>query len=114
MSIDCYRLLQRSPLVYAGQAVSTVVGVAERDGPRFDPRGPDLVYMQIADDIAGQIERGELHDGQRLPSESDLAAEYGAARMTIRRAARELKERGLIRVVSGKGTFVTAPQRSPE
>jgi DNA-binding GntR family transcriptional regulator len=28
------------------------------------------------------------------------------ARMTVRRAARELTERGLVRVVTGKGTFV--------
>ncbi len=77
------------------------------DGPRFDPRGPELVYMQIADDIAGQIERGELQPGQRLPGEADLAVQYGAARMTVRRAARELRERGLVRVVTGKGTFVT-------
>ena len=78
----------------------------EKERPRFDPRGPELVYMQIADDIAGQIGRGELVAGQRLPSENDLAAEYGVARMTVRRAARELTERGLIRVVTGKGTFV--------
>ncbi len=76
------------------------------DGPRFDPRGPELVYMQIADDIAGQIERGELAPGDRLPGEADLAAEYGAARMTVRRAIRELRERGLVRVVTGKGTYV--------
>jgi DNA-binding GntR family transcriptional regulator len=27
--------------------------------------------------------------------------------MTIRRAARELRERGLVKVISGKGTYVT-------
>jgi len=64
--------------------------------------------MLIADDIAGQIERGELRPGQRLPGEADLAAHYGAARMTIRRAARELRERGLVIVVTGKGTYVKA------
>ena len=84
-----------------------VIGMTESDGPRFDPHGPDLVYVMIADDIAGQIERGELVPGQRLPGEQDLAREYGVARMTIRRAARELRERGLVRVVTGKGTYVT-------
>ncbi len=79
-----------------------------KDPPRFDPEGPGLVYMLIADDIAGQIERGELRPGQRLPGEADLAAHYGAARMTIRRAARELRERGLVIVVTGKGTYVKA------
>jgi GntR family transcriptional regulator len=85
-----------------------VITMTERPGgPRFDPHGPHLVYMLIADDIAAQIERGELVPGQRLPGEADLAAEYGAARMTIRRAIRELRERGLVKVISGKGTYVT-------
>jgi GntR family transcriptional regulator len=92
--------------------MSTVVSMPDEDERRrFDPRGPDLVYMQIADDIAGKIGRGELVPGARLPSENDLAAEYGVARMTVRRAARELTERGLVRVVSGKGTFVIAPKQ---
>jgi GntR family transcriptional regulator len=73
------------------------VTIAEReDGRRFDPHGPHLVYMLIADDIAGQIECGELRAGQPLPGEADLATFYGAARMTIRRASRELRERGLV------------------
>lgn len=80
--------------------------MTDADGPRFDPRGPELVYMQIADDIAGQISRGELVKGARLPSEPDLAEYYGAAKMTIRRAMRELRERGLVRTVLGKGSYV--------
>ena len=91
-----------------------VITMTERDGgPRFDPRGPHLVYMLIADDIAAQIDRGELVPGQRLPGEADLAAHYGAARMTIRRAVRELRERGLVKVLSGKGTFVTPEDEKP-
>jgi GntR family transcriptional regulator len=82
------------------------------DGPRFDPHGPDLVYMLIADEIEARIERGELHDGQRLPGEIALAEEYGVARMTIRRASRELRERGLVRVVTGKGTYITVPSEA--
>jgi GntR family transcriptional regulator len=88
--------------------------MADRDhGPRFDPRGPGLVYMLIADDIARQVERGELRDDQRLPSEADLAGHYGAARMTIRRAVRELRERGLVKVISGKGTYVVPAAQRP-
>lgn len=79
-------------------------------GPRFDPRGPQLVYVAIADDIAGKIERGELRPGARLPAENDLAAEYGAARMTISRAIRELRRRGLVHTIIGKGTYVAGQQ----
>lgn len=81
----------------------------EETPKRFDPSGPELVYVQIADDIAGKIARGEYQPDARLPSEIDLAAEYGAARMTVRRAVRELRDRGLVRTVIGKGTFVMRP-----
>ena len=81
-------------------------------GPRFDPRGRRLVYMLIADDIAAKIANGAYTADQRLPSEAELAAEYGAARMTVRRAARELRERGLVETVPGKGNYVLTPSRS--
>ncbi|MFJ4340434.1 GntR family transcriptional regulator [Streptomyces sp. NPDC088915] len=45
----------------------------------------------------------------RLPAERDLAEEYGVAYLTVRRAARVLRERGLILTVHGKGTFVADP-----
>jgi GntR family transcriptional regulator len=86
-----------------------VITMTDRDGPRFDPKGPDLVYTMIADDIAAQIQVSRLIPGQRLPAEHELAAEYGVARMTVRRAMRELRERGLVRTVTGKGTFVERP-----
>ncbi|WP_071654583.1 GntR family transcriptional regulator [Mangrovactinospora gilvigrisea] len=78
--------------------------------PAFDPQGPELVYVALADHIAARIAAGELHPGSRLPSERDLAAEYGVAYLTVRRAAVVLRERGLITTVHGKGTFVNAPQ----
>lgn len=78
-------------------------------GDEIDPDGPRLVYVQVADLIAGRIARGELAPGSRLPAERDLAAEYGVAYDTIRRAAAVLRERGLIETVHGRGTFVAIP-----
>jgi GntR family transcriptional regulator len=87
--------------------MSTVLAMADEDQvPRFDPHGPELVYVLVANDVAAKITSGELISGARLPSEIDLAAEYHVARMTARRAVRELRERGLVRTVIGKGTFV--------
>ena len=76
------------------------------NGPTFDPHGPQLVYALIAADIQAQIERGELRSGARLPGEPALAEHYGAARDTVRRAVRELRDRGLVHTVKGKGTYV--------
>jgi len=85
----------------------TLIIMTDReDGPRFDPHGPELVYVLIANDIERQVNEGTLVPGQRLPGEADLATEYGVARMTVRRAMRELRERGLIRTVPGKGNYI--------
>ncbi len=64
------------------------------------------LYVQLADIIAGKIEAGELAPDRPIPSENHLAAEYGVARLTARRTAQELRERGLIVTVRGKGSFV--------
>ena len=78
--------------------------------PEIDATGPKLVYVQVADWITGRIERGELAPGHKLPAERDLAAEIGVGYMTVRRAMRLLRERGLIVTVVGRGTFIAAAE----
>jgi DNA-binding GntR family transcriptional regulator len=80
--------------------------MADDDMPVIDPRGPQLVYMVVADHIAQQIEDGRLQPGARLMGELEMSGVYGIARMTVARAVRELRERGLVITVRGKGTFV--------
>ncbi|MFD5508416.1 GntR family transcriptional regulator [Streptomyces sp. NPDC127051] len=72
----------------------------------LDRRGPELVYMAVADDVAAQIASGALKSGDRIPGELQMTETYGIARMTVARAVRELRERGLVQTVRGKGTFV--------
>ena len=69
-----------------------------------DPDSPVLAYVQLADDLARKIGSGELTG--RLPSERDLASEYGVAYGTVRRAMELLRDRGLVESVHGRGTFV--------
>jgi GntR family transcriptional regulator len=79
------------------------------DIPPFDPDAgePGYLWEGVADHIAARIEAGELPPGARLPGERDLATEYGVALMTARRALRALRERGLVRTLPSKGTFIT-------
>lgn len=78
--------------------------------PPFDPEqdSADYVYVRLADHIEARIRAGELSLGRRLPAERDMAEEYGVAYLTVRRAAKELRERGLIRTVVGRGTYVVS------
>jgi len=76
--------------------------------PDFDPAkiGPGYLYVAMADHLAARIEAGELPPNTRLPAERDLAADYGVALGTARRATAVLRERGLVVTVPVKGTFV--------
>lgn len=80
------------------------------DVPPFELRPDDYVYLQVADHIEARIRAGELPVGARLPGEHDLAEEYGVAFGTARRVTRELRERGLIRTLPGKGSYVQGAQ----
>ncbi|QIJ61433.1 GntR family transcriptional regulator [Streptomyces sp. JB150] len=63
-------------------------------------------YLQIADDIRQRILDGDLQAGDKLPTESDLMAEYGVSRIVIRNATDVLKNEGLVTKQQGSGTFV--------
>jgi GntR family transcriptional regulator len=75
--------------------------------PVWDDSGPEPIYRQVADYVASQIADGTLVAGAKLPAERDLAQEWGVAYLTVRRAMRELRERGLIVTTQGRGTYVT-------
>jgi len=87
--------------------------MTEHDSPRFPPRGRKLVYVAIADVLAARIEDGTYPPEGRLPAELDLAAEFGASRESVRRAVDELRKRGLIETVKGKGSFILPPDERP-
>src|SRR6266566_5855194 len=97
--------------ILAGQERSMLRCVA--DIPQWDPDagGPAYVYMRVADHIAARIAAGDLPAEARLPAERDLAAEYAVAIGTARRAVLELRDRGLVVTLPGKGTYVVSPPK---
>lgn len=64
------------------------------------------LYEQIAASIRGRIVSGELHQGDRLPNERDIAVGYGVSRNVVREAIRALAKDGLVSVRQGSGTYV--------
>lgn len=63
-------------------------------------------YQQIAERLRAQIDSGARQPGERLPSEPELAEEYGASRNTVRLAIAALTNQGLVTSRQGLGTFV--------
>lgn len=74
-----------------------------RDQVNEDRRPPS---QRIADELRLAIETGELAPGARLPSERELARDYGTARNTAREAVRILAAAGLVTAEHGRGVFV--------
>lgn len=61
---------------------------------------------RIADELRAAIMRGDFAEGDRLPSERELAARYSTARNTAREALSILQVEGLAVAEHGRGVFV--------
>jgi GntR family transcriptional regulator len=73
-------------------------------------RGGLALYSQVADRLRAQILRGQLAPGERLGTETELTAELGISRVTLRKAISVLREEGLVVSRQGVGTFVQRPR----
>lgn len=70
--------------------------------------GPEPLHAQLATRFGDAIALGTWPVHHQLPSELELAAEFGVSRGTVRRAIQTLTESGILVTVQGKGTFVLA------
>lgn len=68
---------------------------------------------QVVVAIEKQILSGELHAGERLPTELELGEQLGVSRTVVRDAIRTLTNRHLIRVRHGFGMEVAPPSDLP-
>jgi len=57
--------------------------------------------------LRGLIDAGSYQPGERLPSHSELAAQLGISRLTLREALLSLEQEGVIVLKHGIGTFVS-------
>ena len=62
---------------------------------------------QVAKHLRSRIMQGEFSPGARLPSETEIALDYGVSRVTVRTAIKLLESQGLVDVRHGSGTFVS-------
>jgi GntR family histidine utilization transcriptional repressor len=67
-------------------------------------------YQRIKSWLLSRLEAGEWREGDRIPSEPELARRFQVARMTVNRAVRELAAAHLLVRTPGSGTFVAPPR----
>jgi AcrR family transcriptional regulator len=70
-------------------------------------------YARIAAELRGQIERGELQPGQRVPSTREITGRWGVAMATATKVLATLRQDGLVHPVPGIGTVVSDPATAP-
>ena len=71
------------------------------------------MYLKIRERLERDISSGHYAAGEKFPSEAALVQRFGASRITVGRAVRELQERGLLDRVAGSGTYVRGAAKGP-
>lgn len=74
---------------------------------------PPRLYRQVADQLRQLIDNGEYGVGSRLPTERELAHQFGLSRPTVREALIALEVEGRVRIRVGSGIYVRAPAEQP-
>ena len=79
------------------------------------PAGKLPAYVQAADRIRRAIQLGKFEQGERLPTEADLALQLGFSRVTVREAIRHLEGEGLLDIHRGaRGGLFVRPNEETE
>lgn len=69
-------------------------------------------FEEIANQIVKRVQEGVYSSAQRLPSEYDLAEEFGVSRLTVRKAVDTLITSKILVKDPGKGTYVMSDSKS--
>jgi len=69
---------------------------------------PSRRHHQVSQQIRSMIERGELADGQRMPSTQELARQLSVSCTTVQKALANLVDEGMLERKQRKGTFVSS------
>ena len=86
-----------------------------RTGPLFQKLDRKRAYLEVAERIRDKIFADKLALFQRLPSERELAGQFGVSRVVVREAIRTLESSGLLTVKKGQkgGIFVAQDYERP-
>ncbi len=79
----------------------------------IDPMSDEPVWLQLYGMLRRGIEDGTYPPGTPLPSTRQIQEESGLARATIAKAFDRLRDEGLVRMVPGRGPFVSRQYSAP-
>lgn len=65
------------------------------------------IYLQLVEKICGEVIKGDLKPGDKLPSVREFAVDSGVNVNTVQRVYKELELMNLTETKRGQGTFIT-------
>ncbi|MFF9344203.1 MULTISPECIES: FadR/GntR family transcriptional regulator [unclassified Streptomyces] len=95
---------------------SEPAGPADRLTPVLRPVRAGNGFEEALEQILQVVRLGLVPDGERLPSERELAERMGISRVTLREVLKVLQEQGLVESRRGRygGTFVLPRPQDPD
>ena len=69
------------------------------------------IYLQLVERICGDVLKGNLQPGDKLPSVREYAIETGVNVNTVQRVYKELETLELTETKRGQGTFMTTNEQ---
>lgn len=76
----------------------------------IDKNVPQPAYKQLAEEVLGLINRGDISVGDQLPTVNEFAEITQLSRMTIQRAMQILQQSGCVMAQRGRGAFVVSTE----
>ncbi|QPS71981.1 GntR family transcriptional regulator, LSA1692 subfamily [Lactococcus garvieae] len=71
-----------------------------------EKNGSKAKFRAVSQEIEKRIDKGVYVSAQKLPSEYDLALEFGVSRLTVRKAMEDLINKQIVIKKKGKGAYV--------
>jgi GntR family transcriptional regulator, arabinose operon transcriptional repressor len=81
--------------------------------PHWEIAVTEPMYLQIYHHLLGEIQQGRLKQGDRVPSEKELAEAFEVSRITSKKALEMLAQANLIERERGRGSFVSQADAQP-
>lgn len=69
------------------------------------------LHAQLFSILTQFIDENQIPPGSLLPTETEIMKWFGLSRTPVRQAIQQLENRGIVRKIQGKGTFICAPKR---
>lgn len=101
------KITQELLIVYSHKPVTqTKNQEVKRKIIKIDSTLSQAKYRQIIQSVINAIRDGKIGCGDKLPSINEIAIEFGLSRDTVLLAFNELKARGILKSVPGKGYYI--------